>query len=336
MADIEALRGSVSTVEARIAQIESERCSLMEAHARSLHRLSTERQRTEHCLERLESSTAVAAAKFISSQLCPQNREPDSAHRAYTVLDNFASASHCAQLRDVVSGWQAAGKMRKGMDRSGNAAARTDSLVEPSIDEIRGTAIEHHVRRVDKMVSELAAILRRRDGTIWRASRRSGVMCTVYSRGCRYVRHVDNARMSNARVLTVILYLTESWSSNDGGCLRVYEPWLDWPRWRLRTGDMVEVVSPAHQNLAGKVARVLGAGEGGIRLKFSDPDSQHTVPSDYLCPAGGGIADVEPIEGRLVCFWSDVRCPHAVTPVVGRDRSAITIWYHSDESTGAP
>jgi hypothetical protein len=41
------------------------------------------------------------------------------------------------------------------------------------------------------------------------------------------------------------------------------------------------------------------------------------------------IVDVAPLGGRLLCFWSDRRCPHEVQPTANprRDRYAITIWY---------
>lgn len=36
--------------------------------------------------------------------------------------------------------------------------------------------------------------------------------------------------------------------------------------------------------------------------------------------------DIEPIDGRLVIFWSDSRVPHEVLPTT-RDRYAISVWY---------
>ena len=40
----------------------------------------------------------------------------------------------------------------------------------------------------------------------------------------------------------------------------------------------------------------------------------------------GGLRDVEPLDGRLVLFWSDSRCPHEVLPA-HRDRLAVSVWF---------
>lgn len=40
----------------------------------------------------------------------------------------------------------------------------------------------------------------------------------------------------------------------------------------------------------------------------------------------GGARDVEPLDGRLVLFWSDSRCPHEVLPA-HRERYAVSVWY---------
>lgn len=46
----------------------------------------------------------------------------------------------------------------------------------------------------------------------------------------------------------------------------------------------------------------------------------------------GVQVDVAPLENRLLCFWSDKRCPHEVLPTSGSsDRFAITIWYLDED-----
>lgn len=56
----------------------------------------------------------------------------------------------------------------------------------------------------------------------------------------------------------------------------------------------------------------------------------------WRAPHGGSLriktqgkqVDVAPLFNRLLCFWSDRRCPHEVMPTAkGHDRFAITIWY---------
>ena len=56
----------------------------------------------------------------------------------------------------------------------------------------------------------------------------------------------------------------------------------------------------------------------------------------WRAPHGGSLrmktqgkqVDIAPLFNRLLCFWSDRRCPHEVMPTAkGHDRFAITIWY---------
>ena len=49
---------------------------------------------------------------------------------------------------------------------------------------------------------------------------------------------------------------------------------------------------------------------------------------------------VLPLGNRLVVFWSDTRCPHAVLPVnpradVGGGRYAVSFWYYDQDILAA-
>ena len=58
--------------------------------------------------------------------------------------------------------------------------------------------------------------------------------------------------------------------------------------------------------------------EGGELRLFVGP-----AASEGCC----GFVDVQPLESRLVLFWSDDRAPHAVLPT-HRERFAVSCWYH--------
>jgi SM-20-related protein len=44
----------------------------------------------------------------------------------------------------------------------------------------------------------------------------------LYPPGAHYARHCDRLRGSRARVVSLVLYLNESWRRRDGGALRLY------------------------------------------------------------------------------------------------------------------
>ena len=46
--------------------------------------------------------------------------------------------------------------------------------------------------------------------------------------------------------------------------------------------------------------------------------------------------DVEPLDGRLVLFWSDPRVPHEVMRTEGKDRFAISVWYGDPATARIP
>jgi SM-20-related protein len=114
-----------------------------------------------------------------------------------------------------------------------------------------------------------------------------------YPPGAGYARHVDQLQGRSQRVVSLVLYLNETWRPGAGGELRLFDG-----------GDGGAADGGAGNGGAGDG----GAGDGGA--------------SDG---AAGGYRDIEPVAGRLVCFLTAAR-EHAVLPT--RDpRLSITGWF---------
>eukprot|EP00740_Mantoniella_antarctica_P011904 CAMPEP_0181376154 /NCGR_PEP_ID=MMETSP1106-20121128/17137_1 /TAXON_ID=81844 /ORGANISM="Mantoniella antarctica, Strain SL-175" /LENGTH=169 /DNA_ID=CAMNT_0023494653 /DNA_START=24 /DNA_END=530 /DNA_ORIENTATION=+ len=139
--------------------------------------------------------------------------------------------------------------------------------------------------------------------------------------GAQYTRHSDAAHGKNAeRVLTCILYLNEGWDqARDGGCLRV------WPQSKAN--------ADAHAQVLERRRRLICATSAQPRQQ--DEQQEHEAGErgrqliDPLAEALEPAVDVAPVGNRLVVFWSDTRCPHAVQPVnprvaVGAGRYAVS------------
>jgi SM-20-related protein len=136
--------------------------------------------------------------------------------RGYVIVPHFlgaelvASLRDCAQSRDARSEFRSAGV--------GSGASRQE------LPEVRGDRI----RWLDPADAGAAEreVLERLDSL--RASVNRETFCGLFSLECHYAiyppgagyqRHLDRFRDSDARMLSVVLYLNEDWTPADGGQL---------------------------------------------------------------------------------------------------------------------
>jgi len=61
-------------------------------------------------------------------------------------------------------------------------------------------------------------------------------------------------------------------------------------------------------------------------IAYCNPGWEPAYGGALRIHAKGGPHDVEPLDGRLVLFWSDSRCPHEVLPA-HRERYAVSVWF---------
>ena len=153
------------------------------------------------------------------------------------------------------------------------------------------------VAALAREIDRLVVSLRDECDDLAAVSSRMAPMVARFPVGAAFARHADNHCASgrgphcDGRLLTAVYYMSsDEWDAKeDGGCLRLYRPCA---------------------------TDAAAAGDGGGGDELGDE------PSDEL-------ADVAPLADRLLLFFSDLRAPHEVLPVVrdGGMRAACTLWY---------
>ena len=61
-------------------------------------------------------------------------------------------------------------------------------------------------------------------------------------------------------------------------------------------------------------------------IVYANPEWKPSHGGELRVHVKSGARDVEPLDGRLVLFWSDSRCPHEVLPA-HKERYAVSIWF---------
>ena len=68
------------------------------------------------------------------------------------------------------------------------------------------------------------------------------------------------------------------------------------------------------------------AKRGGC-LRVFRPEAEQASGAAAAVDSSAALADVEPVSDRLIVFFADGRCPHAVLPVCGADRYSAVLFY---------
>ena len=174
---------------------------------------------TEEYIEKA-ARNGVTDFAYCAKQLLEHN---------FCVIDDFYPKEKCCAMRDEIAALHRAEQMDNGklMLSDCGTTLRSDFIAWRDGDEA-GVELcnEYMLRRLDVFVQKVAMFLEAACPQYgWTATHRSKMMCTVYpGTGTHYVKHYDNSHAKNARILTCLLYLNESWAPSDGGSLRMGAP----------------------------------------------------------------------------------------------------------------
>lgn len=168
-----------------------------------------------------ELAAARAADEWLQPASLAAVRSALSA-RSFAVLDAFLAREAADALRDACAAAAASGAMHPppapAASRQGGRVQGGDQIMWVD-DERQSPALREAVRRCDALVRALD--LERAVGAPIGARLRP--MVSLYRRGAAFSRHVDD-RAGDGRCVSAVLYATERWVPDDGGCLRVYRP----------------------------------------------------------------------------------------------------------------
>eukprot|EP01062_Namystynia_karyoxenos_P014181 TRINITY_DN15108_c0_g5_i1.p1 TRINITY_DN15108_c0_g5~~TRINITY_DN15108_c0_g5_i1.p1 ORF type:complete len:409 (+),score=120.95 TRINITY_DN15108_c0_g5_i1:76-1227(+) len=294
------------------------------------------------------SAAAAAAASALAAAAAGAASAPAPAAAAaaarlmaedYVVLDGLWAAAECGAMRDALCRLHGEGLFREGemYGAARDAKDRGDSIYAlPEGERAPQCAapLLRFQRWADTFVGQVAIELHRagsadgtaRGGGPWTAARRSALQCTLYpGGGARYVRHVDDPDGRYRRRLTLLLYLNPGWSEPDGGELELYHAGQETV---AAVGQEVEAGGTGSE-IDGARGRIVGFLPQGAAVAFEGLGVRPVPPQSLRLCGDRPRARVAPEAGRLLLFWSDRRCPHAVAPSRAQ-RWAVTCWYHDD------
>eukprot|EP00927_Polykrikos_kofoidii_P077706 TRINITY_DN74622_c0_g1_i1.p1 TRINITY_DN74622_c0_g1~~TRINITY_DN74622_c0_g1_i1.p1 ORF type:complete len:584 (-),score=96.79 TRINITY_DN74622_c0_g1_i1:444-2144(-) len=245
---------------------------------------------------------------------------------SFCILDDFLRPTDADMLEGQLRATKPAGTVpvegKCGWTRGGtgraaealandDAEARNESVARSLLGHTRGDVVRYSdddstvpgtcalCQAVDELVMGLRTCAKVTD-RLSHVDFANSVMYSVYpSGGARYVKHTDNALMTDGRRLTTILYLNKHWEPAHGGCLRLFEPPMQntrvkidvEPRWNrllvFWSTDEVphEVLASFHDRLAASIWYICG------RESLQTEDSFKRLVTKVRC-----IGQQDPVE----------------------------------------
>ena len=155
-----------------------------------------------------------AAAERIDAAVCDALAE-----RGFAAVEGFLARGEIARLRADAERRRAAGEFRaarvgRGANVQRETATRGDEICW--LDAARATASELELlARFDWLRLAL-------NRTLYLGLAELEAHYACYGPGARYARHLDRFRDDDARAISLVLYLNESWGEEDGGELRIF------------------------------------------------------------------------------------------------------------------
>lgn len=235
----------------------------------------------------------------------------------YACIDRFVNVELAEAAGAEISAAHAAGRLAPGEVGSDGPSAhvsakrRGDWVAHVGESEHGWTALRNACAAVDNLAAELRPAL-----ALGGASR---PMATRYSDGACYAMHFDNACHDRPRSPA------RARAELPPASIGASAPAVPESRMPQKAGASAPCPNERRLTCVLYLTRNWQPGDGGeLRLYRSNrsersQDERHTLTR----------AEVSPVAGRLLLFWSDWRCPHEVLPA-WRERLAVTVWYGRD------
>lgn len=140
------------------------------------------------------------------------------ATQAWVVVPEFLEAEQVLQLRT-----QALSQYASGSFTPANIGQGSNKTIDT---EIRRDAIlwleDHETGAVSEFLNWLTELRLALNQALFLSLVETELHFAVYPQGGFYRKHIDNFRGRSARLITVILYLNQTWQPQEGGELRLY------------------------------------------------------------------------------------------------------------------
>ncbi|MEJ2644798.1 MAG: 2OG-Fe(II) oxygenase family protein [Gammaproteobacteria bacterium] len=143
----------------------------------------------------------------------------DLSDRGWSVCQNFMPPSVVSRLASEVLALRSARGLRPAAVGTGSKRQVRPEIRQDQVRWIDETALSHAQSRYFHMLERLRQALNRQ---LFLGLYSFEGHATVYEPGTFYLKHLDQFRDAQDRVVSCILYLNEDWQAQDCGQLRLY------------------------------------------------------------------------------------------------------------------